>query len=204
MNYLRTGVLYALLLLLGGSCHETLPDRVDPKNVFQGTMEARYVLRTRENNVEACITVRNIFDETLQSTALLRGELRITLRSDTSFHATAALGPRLLTLANYDSISNVLTIDPGAPVHLRYVWDFLDDSGRDVRRDVFVYSDDPACPYRRIAGEVTFTIAGELQVFDHTGVIPLGPILLTFKPVSDFVPGNICPTIQTDGPCVLQ
>src|SRR5258706_10078774 len=142
LNYLKTGVLYALLLILGGACHETLPPRVDPKNVFQGTMDARYVLRTHENNVEACIAIRNVFDETLQSTALLRGHLRITLKSDTSFHTTVALSTRMLTLANYDSIRNVLTVDPGAPIHLRYVWDFIDDSGRDVRRDVFVYADD--------------------------------------------------------------
>jgi hypothetical protein len=197
------GALYVALLLPGVSCHESLPPRVDPKNVFQGTMDARYVLRTRENNVEACIAVRNVFDETLQSTALLRGEVRITLKEDTSFHATAALGPRMLTLANYDSITNILTVDPGAPVHLRYVWDFIDDGGRDLRRDVLVYTGDPTCPYRKIAGEVTLIMTGELQVFDHTGIIPLGPVEVTFKHVSDFVPGNICPLIQTDGPCAI-
>jgi hypothetical protein len=200
-NYLRTCISCVALLIFGGSCHETLPPRVDPKNVFLGTMDARYVLRTRENNVEACIEIRNIFDETLQSTPLLKGELRITLKSDTSYHATAILSPRLLTLANYDSVNNILTVDPGAPIHLRYVWDFIDDRGRDLRRDVFVYAGDPSCPYRQLAGEVTITLAGELQVFDHTGIIPLGPVDLTFRYITQLIDARICPFIQTDGPC---
>lgn len=166
-------------------------------------MDGRYVLRVDENNVEACIAIRNIFDETLQAPAVLRGTMRITLKSDTSYHATAALSAALLTLANYDSISRVLTVDPGAPIHLRYVWDFTDDLGRDFRRDVFVYSDDPTCPYRKIAREVTITISGDLKVFDHTGVIPLGPIDVTFKHVSDFIDARTCPFIATDSPCAL-
>ena len=188
-------------MFLSGSCHDTLPPRLDPKNVFEGTLEGRYVLREHENNVEACIVIRNIFDETLQSTALLNGSLRITLKSDTSYHTTAALGPSLLTLANYDSSTNILTIDPGAPIHLRYVWNFIDDMGRDLRHTKFVYANDPSCQYRMITGDVTVTLAGELKVFDHTGVIPLGPVDLTFTYVTANVDARICPYIVTDGPC---
>ena len=96
-----------------------------------------------------------------------------------------------------------LTVDPGAPIHLRYIWDFIDDSSRDLRQTVFVYSADPSCAYRKISTDVTVTIAGTLRVFDHTGIIPLGPIDLTFRHVSAFVDGRTCPTIETDGPCGL-
>ncbi len=144
-----------------------------------------------------------MYDETLQAKALLSGTICITLKADTSFHRTVGLSPALLSLGNYDSTTQILTIDPGAPIHLRYVWDFIDDSSRDVRQAVFVYATDPSCALRKISSDVTLTIAGNLKVFDHTGVIPLGPIDVTFRHVSPFVDGRLCPTIETDGPCGL-
>jgi len=191
------------LFISPGSCHEFLPPRADPENVFEGTIEGRYVLSESENSIEICLRVKNIFDETLQSTALFVCNLHLALNSDTSYHKTVVLGPLYLLSGNYDSVSHVLTIDPGSSILFRYVWNFIDDSGRDLRQTVFQYTADPSCSFRTIARAEAFTLDGELKVFDHTGTVRFGPVYFTFNHVSSYVDPGTCRPVQTDTPCGL-
>lgn len=192
-----------VLPIVVGSCHEFLPPRLDPKNVFEGTIEGRYVLAASENAIEVCLKATNIFDETLQSTALLDGTLVIVFNSDTSYHKTVILGPRYLFSGNYDSVTHILTIDPGSSIHLKYVWNFIDDRGRDLRREVFQYFTDSSCAFRKIALQESLRMRAELKVFNHTDVVNFGPVDFTFSHVSDYVDSKTCRSIKSDTPCGL-
>jgi hypothetical protein len=192
-------------MFLFNTCHESLPLRLDPARVFDGAIEARYVLSNPqflvENNIEVCLKVTNIYDETLQAKAILAGNLTITLKDDTSYHRTVPLGTNNIISANYDRNTQILTMDPCAFIHLRYVWDFRDDNGQDLRNSLLAVHADPSCPYRHIANPATIIVSGNLKIFDRTEVVWFGPIQFTFTYSDVFTKDTDCPPVTTDSPC---
>ena len=84
-------LLFMLLGCLFLTCDENLPPRIDPAHIFQSNIEPLYVLTENENALEVFITLKNLYDETLDDTAFISGSVRIIHAQDTSIHATAQL-----------------------------------------------------------------------------------------------------------------
>lgn len=188
--------------LLGLSCNESLPPSVDPSHAIDVKMNVQYAYSNTENAVHVDFTVTNRFDETLQARAAVFGTGIITLKRDTSRHRTY-----LVSVANvlngYNSATGMVTIDPGQSIHVLYVWNFVDDVGRDFRTTVFTYYPDTTCLTfgRMIAFNETFTVTGSIRIFDKLPTITVPPRELSMCHVNKYVLQNYCPIIDPNNPC---
>ncbi len=192
-------------MLFFNSCHETLPPRLDPSNVFASRAEVRYILHGEfgpvENDIQTCIKITNNYDETLQARAILSGVVSIVSKKDTSYHRTSALDASNLFSADYNRTTQVLTFDPGTFIHLKYTWDFIDDFGRNLRDSLFAMHPDPSCPLRHISTPQTIVMHGYLRIFDRTAPVFFGPIEFTFTYADVPIGGTDCPLVTDDMPC---
>jgi hypothetical protein len=191
----------ALLSLIVGSCSESLPPYQDPADVFQGKVAGQYVLTVQDNSVKVYVTVKNIYDETFQASAILRGSLEITLARRPEIRKTVSLFPSQIIEGHYNSGTGILTIDPGETIRLGYSWNFIDNSGTDLRKEIFTLVDDPTCSLRRIAYDETFSLKGEVTIFEKTAPVRFGPTMFTFCYITNWVNSKFCPPPQTDVPC---
>ena len=189
----------AICCLFGVSCHESLPPRADPGNIFSGKIQPRYVLNKTENDIWLCVTITNIFDETFQEKMLLQGSISIALFGDTSYSKTFALADTDLIRGRYDPRTKILTIDPDSSILLHLHWDMIDDHGRDVRK-ALTFDEDPHCTYRLIA-KPTFYIAGQVKLIDHTREVIFGPLFYNVTMANTLVDPHVCPLVSEDYPC---
>ncbi|MBI3787377.1 MAG: hypothetical protein HY276_03880 [Ignavibacteriales bacterium] len=171
----------AFLSLSSGPCDEALPTYQEPDHVLEATITSSYVVTNMLNNFSVQIQVRNAFDETIQSKAVVRGTIRITSARDSSIHKTFKLSiANLITAENYNPASNTLTIDPGGTIRVGVGWDFTDDKGSNLLTDFFHIWQNPECKTQRVAYTEDVIISGEITVFEKTGLIKADPILHSF------------------------
>ncbi|MBI3586326.1 MAG: hypothetical protein HY088_04260 [Ignavibacteriales bacterium] len=171
----------ALMSLSFGPCDESLPTYKEPEKIFDATMVSSYVVTKVLNGFFVQIHVRNIFDETIQSKAILRGTIQITSARDSSIHKTFKLSvANLIKAKDYNPISSILTIDPGDTIRVGVTWDFTDDKGSNLLTDFFRVWENPACRTQKIAYTEDVIISGEITVFEKTGIIRGVPILHSF------------------------
>lgn len=205
--------LFSLLLILIlasltiGSCDENLPAYRDPSDLMEGKIEGQYVLTISDNSVKVYLTIRNVFDETLEGQALIDGTLEIESSRDPQIRKSAQLRPsNLINARGYNGNSGVLTIDPGDSIRLGYSWNLVADNGTNLRSQFFRYTPDPTCrvPDRQIANEETFILRGELKVFDRIPVVRCSPAAFTFCYVNIWVNPKDCPPILTDRSCEFR
>lgn len=199
-------VLAGILLLLCGSCSESLPPYLDPREVLEGTLEGRYVLILSENSLKVDFTVRNAFDETLEGKASLQGDGQIVLQRNNDRKKTFVLSVSNMVAGNsfYNQATGVLKLDPGASITFRYTWNFIDDSNRDLRQADFQYVGDPSCQSRMIAYEETFILRAQMKVYEKVAEVVAGPVAFSMCHVTAWVNPMSCPPILTDQPCSLR
>ena len=120
------------------SCQEGLPPYEEPRRVLAGEMAAAYVLTPTDNSVKICVTVNNVFDESLEARAQLRGTVEIVMASNPDIRKSVRLTPSNIPHATgYDARIGVLRLDPGDSIQFGFWWDLVDDKGVDLRQAVY-------------------------------------------------------------------
>lgn len=200
------------LILLGmlsfGPCDESLPVYQQPEKIFAARLEGAYSLTITDNSMKVYLVVKNIFDETFQGQAVLKGTIEIISARDPSVRKTFSINPtNVIQAQGYDRQTGVLTIDAGDSVRFGVSWDLTaDDNGRDLRTDFFKYIVDPQCEDvpRCLAFREDFILKGQATVFTRTGSISAEQTLYAFCFASRWVNPKYCPPIITSAPCTLQ
>ena len=187
------------------SCDENLPPYRDPSDLMEGKIEGQYVLTISDNSVKVFVTIRNVFDETLEGHAPLEGAIEIESLRDPRLRKSVPLRvANMISVHGYNSSLGLLTIDPGDSIRLGYSWNLIADNGTDLRSQFFRYTPDATCQDRLIANEETFILRGELKVFDRLPAVRCGPAGFAFCYVNKWVPPRDCPPILTDRSCEFQ
>jgi len=190
------------IMILTGSCNESLPPYENPSNYLQGSILETYVLAHQNNYMGVHVRIANVFDETLDGEVHLDGQLRIRSVTDPSIVKTVSLTALNLTRAkHYDAASSRLTIDPGDTVQLSYAWDFIDDNGRDLRTSFFRFFADTTCPYRCLAYTEDFRLSGQVTVFSGRPSVQLKESTFSLCYVNFHVNPAYCPPILFGAPC---
>ena len=193
----------ALVLgFLGPVCNESLPPYVDPRGVFQGSIEGAYVLTISDNSVKIYLSATNQYDETLEGVASIEGEVEIYLARDPSRRKTFALtDANLFTSRNYNPQTRNLRVDAGETLVFGVSWDLIDENSVDLRAQTFTYWEDPECPVRCIAEEERFVIRGSVKIFEKTGVAEAGLATFLLCHANQWVNPKFCPPIDASVPC---
>ena len=206
-------ILVVLSCLSSGSCDETLPLREDPERVLEGAVECAYVLTALDNSLKIYLTVKNVFDETLQEYPRLTGKISITSVRDESVQKVFTIASTsLITAPAYNPATDILTLNPQETIRFGVSWNLTDDSGRDLRTSFFRYILDPSCdgspkpdgatPARCLAFTEEFKIEGEVTVFKQRAPV-IATALYSLCFASRWVNPKYCPPIITAAPCNL-
>ncbi len=160
--------------------------------------------------------MKNIYEETLQSTAPLKGTIEITWLRYPNVRKTDSIDVSNLVYArSYDRVRGILTLDPGDSIRLEYSWNLVDDNG------TFIYNEgenqltawkfiDTLCiaaPRRKIAREETFILKGEFFVFKQAAPARFGPTPFSLCYVDKWVQPNAinkCYWIFADSSCYYR
>ncbi len=206
-NFLSMLLILAALGITGISCSESLPPYRSPEDIFEGKIWGKYVLTQNENCIKVYAAVRNLYDETVQSTAVLQGRIEIIWSKDMNIRKTVIINASNLVYArNYNRTTGVLTLDPGDSLCLEYSWDLVADNGVNLissSSEFFIYLPDTTCKSgRMIAREQTFMLRGELTVFSQVASVWFGLTTFTFCRVDRWVPVTGCPWINPDYSCI--
>ena len=196
--------LVCAVVVFYSSCSEALPPYEDPRDILDGKTIARYVFSSRENTMSVNLIFTNEFDETLEGKAVLAGQGTITWARDPNVRKTFTITPANLTNGKFNPTTSVLTMDPGDSLRLNYRWNFIDDTGMDLRQDGFLYFTDPTCSFRKISYEETFIIRAEIKVFERIGPMAIRLTEFTMCHVTPWVSQQACPSISTDAPCGMR
>lgn len=196
---------YCLLMLAGLSlsCKEPLPVYKDPADVFSGSLRIGYLFGTPPANIFSVqlITI-NDFDETFEGRTLFEGSIEIALARKPEVKKTFFLSANNLIQGRYTAGSRTLILNPGDTVRVGVSWDFIDDTGTDLREAEFHYFSDQTCQARLIAREETLSVRGTLKLYDRTGEIKFGPVLFSLCHVKNTKPPG-CVTILGEEACGL-
>jgi len=174
--------LYAMLMFVFFTgCEESLPVRTKP----QVCLEVTSVLANQGTTsggqiIEFLIIAKNIYEETLQDTLNIRGEIHVWWKRRPEFEAH-------LVLLNSDIMSpptkiwgGQLTMDPGDFVAFRKQWylitdnneyipDFLDYSNGYVRGDIMY------------AAPEDFCFEAVITVYSQVGLLEVYPVTFTYR-----------------------
>ena len=147
------------------------------------------------------VNVRNVFDETFNERVQIDGSIDIELARDPSFRKTFAISDaNIYSAKNYNTQSKILTIDAGDSIRFRVVWNFVDESGRDLRTHIFRYFADPYCfELRGVARPEIFIARGQVKLFDKTGYVACNPLQVQVCHVSGWL--DTCPRFPLDSAC---
>ncbi len=175
-------VLFIALANLGlsrFSCDESLPPHNEPGTLFNGAISARYVSKNQTLLIN--LTVKNIFDETLQDTANLTGSIQIVMSGAPEFHRAITIDrSRLTSRTQINPGSNVLTVNSGDSLTFSYQWDFTTDDNVRLPSDVFVKVPDTQFAGRFVSLPVSFLLSASIQVFTRTSLVTLFPATFVF------------------------
>jgi hypothetical protein len=191
-----------ILMALVMSCDESLPPYQDPRNILQASMRGRYVLSPDDNSLHVTLIVKNVYEETIQAQATLRGTIVVTAKRNSSIQITLPITANNITYAtSYNRATGILTIDPQDTVVFSASWSFIDNAGRDLRQMFFDYTPDPTCSFREIAAEETFILDGSVKVYDMISDVTAEPIEFSMCHVTNWVDTRTCYPVFTDQPC---
>lgn len=178
------------LPLLCLSCTESLPPYQDPTKLFGGSIDALYLLSTYQNEMRVVLRVRNIYDEQLDGQALIAGQVEIVAVRDQAVHKTIQLTPLdLVSAKGYDRQSGRLVFDPGEEIRFEVSWNFVDDSGRDLRSSFFVLLADTTCQARCLGYREDFTLKAQINLYERTSSVVIGPTVFALWYVTGVVAG---------------
>ena len=194
--------LLLIVIACSMSCDESLPPYLDPRNVFQATVRAQYILAINDNSVLVFFVARNSYEETFQGPGVLSGTLKLTSRRDVTVQKTFELTAANLTHStNYNSGNGILTVDPKDSVVFLARWNLTDDGGRDLREFFFSYRTDPTCTLRQIAREEIFVMQGSVKLYDKIETVSSRPTEFSLCHVTAWLDVRTCPSIIPEKAC---
>lgn len=196
---------FLLLFLSFGPCDESLPVYQEPERILDGRIEGAYVLTIQDNSLKVYLKIKNVFDETLQGQAILKGTVEIISARDPQVRKTLVVGPgNIISARGYERNTGRLTIDPGDTITLGVSWDFTaDDRGVDLRSNFFQYIKDVTCDSRCLAFTEDFILTGDITVYPQRAPLRMSvnfPVCF----VSRWIKPNFCPPIITSAVCNLR
>lgn len=196
-KYLVRTLSFGVLILLTPSCDETLPPRENIAKAFESSLRADYFVSQSENAIKIVITVKNVFDESFQDQAVLKGTMEITLDRMPEIKKTMRLSSAdLISAPGYDRTAGILTLDPGKSFTMGFSWDLKSDSSISLPDSVFHYYVDLGCVGRLIAYEESITIRGDLMIYKQAPLEVLHPIRFRFCYVNRWVRPGACPLVD--------
>jgi len=209
---LLLSVLVLGLSVLFESCKEPMPSYREPEQLFNGRIEGEYWLSPEEHSLRIYIYVTNVFDETLEGPASLKGSIELFFARDQRIRKTFTLNSQnLLTSRIYNPATGLLRIDPKQTAVFQAIWYFpadkvIDDSGRNLAGDsttvsFFSYMDDKTCKWRKLARPEDLVLEGNVNLFEKTAPVLVGPTVFPLCFVTTFVSVQLCPRIVTIPPC---
>ncbi len=188
-----------LLLLFTFSCDESLPPRDNPNDVFDGSVRVVYVHDWNENGLRFYAEVINTFDETIEDTAILRGQLFVSLpRAANTSRTLAFTVDSLISYRMYDRLSNQFRIDPGDTMRFMLRWDFIDDRGRYIPDYEFAYYPDETCALRELAYEEFIVVSGRLAISRRLGELALAETVFPLCFKRPWFPAHVCSKAPED------
>jgi len=193
------------------SCKEPLPSYREPEQLFSGRIEGEYWLSDTEHSFRIYIYVTNIFDETLEGPASLKGSIELFFGRDPRIRKTFTLNSQnLISPRSYYPATGSLRIDPKQTLVFQAIWYFpanqvIDDSGRNLTGDTttasfFSYVDDKTCKWRKLARPEDLVLEGNVNLFEKSAPVLVGPKVFPLCFVTNFVDVRICPRIITIPP----
>lgn len=186
-----------LFVTLQLSCNEVLPSRDDAPRAFETTLTTQYFLAQSDNSLKIYVTVKNIFDETFEDRAVLKGTLELTLVRIPEIKKTIQLtSENVITAPKYNRETGILTLDPGRSLVMSYSWDFHADSSVSLPDSIFHYYPDETCFGRKIAFQEDILIKGELAIFERATSLVISPAKFSFCYVNIWVRPGSCPPVE--------
>ncbi len=194
-------LVFSALALILGPCDESLPPYREPERPFEATLRGDYTLSAIDNSMKVYLTIKNIFDETLQGTANFRGTVEIVSARNPQIQKTFPIrAQNLIQAPGYIPSTGRLTFDPGASLVFLFSWNFVDDRNVDVRSQLFRYVQDATCPTRCLALPEPWILTANISIFDKTGnATARATYSLCF--VTTWINPRECPPIITSQPC---
>lgn len=198
---MRQALLFSTLVLLLGPCDESLPPYREPEQPFEAIVRGDYTLSAIDNSMKVYLTVKNVFDETLEGTASFRGTVEIVSARDPRIQKTFQIrAQNLIQAPGYTPSTGRLRFDPGTSLVFLFSWDFLDDRNVDVRSQFFRFVQDASCSARCLALPEPWILTANVSVFDKTGnATARATYSLCF--VTTWVNPRDCPPMITSQPC---
>ncbi|MBN2355891.1 hypothetical protein JXO59_07245 [candidate division KSB1 bacterium] len=179
MRYLRCAIVLVLICCL--NCEEKLPARFVPPDtlsVSEFFADQYFDLAAGGHCLRIYLAVENIYHETLQDTARVRGQVRIWWKKYPEIIATLSLKNQYI-IEPTPINGNYLTLDPGDKCHLRCLWPMLADDGRYVV-DLMDFSDSLMVNNLLWAEPDTFLMKAQVQIFKPSGYVQSGEIEAAF------------------------
>jgi hypothetical protein len=148
------------------SCNEHLPDYHTPTPGLDVKVMVDPVIKSTIGYQRVSLVVTNLFDETLQGVAKIQGVCEFELEG-TGRKKTMKFDKSNLMPASYDPTTDVLTVDAGAAIVLRYIWGLSDDSLKSMVPAFESLPEDLTC-YPTFRGyRVSFEVNGFLTIFEN-------------------------------------
>ncbi|MEX0737083.1 MAG: hypothetical protein WD182_06545 [Bacteroidota bacterium] len=191
------------------ACDEFLPEYRQPDVVLQATLSAQYILDFTDNSLKVYLTVKNVFDETFQARADVKGTIELESMRDPSVRKSFSLSSfNFIEAPGYNRNTGILTMNPNQTVRLGVSWNLVaDDGGRDIRREFFKYIQDPTCEDRCFALTEDWVIRGRVQLFEKTGTSVADSVQYALCFVNMYFrsgPEGGCVSVDTNAPCNLR
>jgi hypothetical protein len=191
------------------TCEEFLPAYREPETVLEATLSAQYILEISDNSLKVYLTARNVFDETFQARADVKGTIELVSMRDSTVRKTFPLSAaNFIEAPGYNRNTGILTLNPNQTARLGISWNFVtDDAGRDIRREFFKYIEDPTCEGRCFALTEDWVIRGRVQLFEKTGTSIADSVQYALCFVNMYFrsgPEGGCVSVDTNAPCNLR
>ena len=184
-----------VLMLIFGSCTESIPPRNDPTNLVTVTVKPSYLTG---NVIDFEIDLRNDYDETLYGLGEYQGTIEVALEGSPGFHRTIHLGRTdMIAGPKVDPLNGKIFLDPGNIVRFFYRWDFVLDGG-DTLYKKFQLNKDEDCviitriitpkgpggarvSYPRQYSNQTLSINGQMKLYADLAASLVTPSKFSFQ-----------------------
>jgi hypothetical protein len=196
-----------LSTLFLSTCKEALPEYHRPAIVLSAHLTPNYSLTATENTLHFFITVKNIYDETLEGFLSVKGQVQFISRADPSIIKTFEVTRSNIATASWHFLkTGEVSFDPGGTAVFDVAWDLTqrpltDDSGRDLTTGLLGLRTDPEClqSHRLKSDPQEFLIQSNIELFDRTGPAISNNVVYRFCLVNMWVNQRDCPIITA--PC---
>ncbi len=184
-------ILLSVIFLFIFGCDEELPPQNNPAFLFTSSASAqyKYIPETKpsQNFIDIYIVYKNLYDETLQDVASMKGTISIEWiappeerGSFNPIRTDELTFDNLFYAKNFNFTSNNIIIDPNDSIIIRYRWNLKTDDSTSLI-DQVKYLADKNCSVtltpggfpgnRRISVKQQFQVSAKFIIFQRGGTI---------------------------------